>query len=117
VSAHDSDWQNGAAELLLAKFFRDERPTTWPEPPWRRQSTSPRGSDGLRGRSILVAALVLAAVGLSMLGELPSTWPGPQDTFSRGKMEASRLPAPTKKTRLPGFRVPADPNSPKPDGR
>ena len=117
MSAQDSDRQDGEADLLLTDFFRGERPTTWPEPPWRRQSTSPRGSDRLRGRSILVAALVLAAVGLSMLGELPSAWPGPQDPFSSGKMEANRLPAPTKKARLPGFRVPVDPNSPKPDVR
>jgi len=114
VSAHDNDRQNDETERLLADFFRRERPAAWPEPPWRGHMSRGRPSGSLRARSVLVAALVLAAVGLSSLGELPSTWPGPRDGFTRGKMEANRSPAATKKTPLPGFRVPEPPKADQP---
>ena len=75
---------------LLRDFFRSERPRVWPEPPWRKQAVTLHARHSLRGRSVLVAALVLAALGLSFLGEVPNSWPGPRSPLIKSKMEASR---------------------------
>jgi hypothetical protein len=60
----------------------------------------------MRGKMVLVAALVLTAVGLSIVGEAPSSWPGSRDVFNKSKMEASRPSATRKHAPLPGFRIP-----------
>jgi hypothetical protein len=113
VSAQDNDKQYDDTDRILTEFFQSERPSQWPEPPWRKHVTSRRAHSSARGRMVLVAALVLAAVGLAWLGEPPSSWPGSQELLTKGKMEASRVPAATKKSPLPGFRVPELPDAPK----
>jgi len=106
VPAQDNDRLDDETDKLLADFFQRERPALWPEPPWRRHVAAYQSVGLVRARSVLVAALVVAAVGLSCLGELPSSWPGPREGLTNGKMEANRSPAPVKKPPLPGFRVP-----------
>ncbi len=60
----------------------------------------------MRGKWALVAALLLATLGLSLVGEVPSSWPGSRDSIGKGKLEASRPSRSTKLAPLPGFRVP-----------
>ena len=103
---NDSDQKAYDTERLLSDFFRSERPHSWPEPPWRRQVTAPQNRRVMRGRSVLVAALVMAAVGLWILGEAPSQWPGSRDSSTKAKMEASRQNKIIKPAPLPGFRIP-----------
>ena len=94
VSTNDSDKISAHAERLLHDFFRSELPRSWPEPPWRKRAVAPHARHSIRGRSVLVAALVFAAVGLSFLGERPSSWPESRAPLAKSKMEASR---PSKK--------------------
>lgn len=114
MPSKEIEQQDKDAELLLTEFFRNERPRSWPEPPWRQPATVVRAGRSLRARFVMVAALVLAAVGLSSLGELPSSWPGAKETFGKGRMEASRPSTPTKTSPLPGFRVPELPKAGQP---
>lgn len=106
MSASDNDNQADRTDRLLTDFFRGELPRAWPKPPWRGQATAPLAPHGMRGKWALVAALVLATVGLSLVGEVPSSWPGSRDPLTKGKLEASRPSRSTKPAPLPGFRVP-----------
>jgi hypothetical protein len=107
VSTNDSNDRADDTERLLHNFFRSERPQVWPEPPWRRRAVAPNTRHSMRGKSVLVAALVVAAVGLSFLGEPPSSWPGSRSPLIKSKMEASR---PSK---LPETKSRAVPQIPK----
>jgi hypothetical protein len=77
-------------DVWLSSHFRAELPSPWPAPPWRSTAATKTNRRSWHGKALIVAALVLASLGLSLLGEVPGSWPPGTTKRLTGSLEARR---------------------------
>jgi hypothetical protein len=108
VSANQREEEMKPIDRVLTEFFQAERPRTWPRLPELVAVHQRSNRRFARARLLLVAALLLACVGLSALGEVPGTWPAASPGGESSKLEAKRTATSKAPATLPGQRLPAD---------
>jgi hypothetical protein len=95
-------------DRMLSEFFRSERPSVWPTLPATRVR-NPAGRSRIRqARLVVLAALILASLGVLLLGEAPGGWPAASSLRNRGTLEAKRNAASKAPGVLPGKSLPAE---------
>jgi hypothetical protein len=107
VSANQREEEMKPIDRVLTDFFQAERPRTWPRLPELVATNQRPNRRFARARLLLVAALLLACVGLSALGEVPGTWPAASPGGESSKLEAKRTATSKQPAALPGQRLPA----------
>ncbi len=87
---------------MLTEFFQSELPRTWPPITKLAQTRLQPNRRFARARLLILAAMLLACIGLSALGEVPGTWPASTGPREQGKLEAKRSSKSKASAALPG---------------